>query len=259
VFRTGNYLVKVTYHGYDHPTKNFLDDSKDVPLPEAKAREGAEEAATQVAAAIKACTDQCTGAPAAPQTGPEDAPVQAAKPSWSKGVLKGLVDPCALVKPETLARLIPTAGMQRIADQGYTSGKDMSNATCVWSSGSSPDAPMRKISVRLWYRTTVAKAQQSFKSPKERAEEQANKTDVIGIKYGPVEELVSVGDQAYVQPSVTTTPLGKALLSVRVGNVNVDVEFSGGDGVNPMVPVPADTAVAEAKAVTQDVLSILRP
>ncbi|WP_157963985.1 hypothetical protein [Actinocorallia populi] len=258
-FRIGNYYVEVTYYGYDHPTKNFLDDSKDIPLPENTARQGAEEVATQVAAGIKACTDQCTGAAAPPQSGPEDAPVQAAKPSWSKGVLKGLVDPCALVKPETLTRLIPTASMQRIADQGYTSGKDQSTATCVWSSDNSPDVPTRKISVRLWYRTDVDGGEQSFRLQKERMEKQANKTDTIGIQYGPLEALTGVGDDAYVQSSVTTTPLGKALLSVRVGNVMVDVEFSGGDGVNPMVAVPADTAIAEAKAVTQDVLGILRP
>lgn len=258
-FRVGNYLVKVTYHGYDHPTKNFMDDSKDIPLPENAARQGAEEVATQVAAGIKGCTDQCTGAPAAPQTGPEDAPVQEAKPSWSKGVLKGLVDPCALVKPETLGRLIPNAGMQRIAEQGYTSGKDQSDATCIWNSGTSPDAPMRKLRVGLRYRTNVDGGKQSFRLQKERVEKQANKTDVIGIQYGPVEKLIGVGDDAYVQSAVTTTPMGQALLTARVGNVVVDVEFSGGDGLNPMVPVPADTVVAEAKAVAQDVLSILRP
>ncbi|GAA0966914.1 hypothetical protein [Actinocorallia libanotica] len=257
-FRIGNYVATVTYHGYDHPTKNFLDDSKDVPLPEDAARQGAEEVATQVAAGIKACTDQCTGAAAPPQSGPEDAPVQAAKPSWSKGVLKGLVDPCALVKPETLTRLIPTAGMQRIADQGYTSGSDQSTATCIWSSDNSPDVPTRKINVRLWYRTSVAKAKQVFDRDEERAKEQENKTDTIGIKYGPLEGL-SLGDEAYVQSSVTTTPLGKALLTVRLGNVIAYVEFSGGDGVNPMTPVSADTATAEAKAVTQDVMSLLRP
>ncbi|MEO3787006.1 hypothetical protein ABGB12_27090 [Actinocorallia sp. B10E7] len=259
VFRAGNYLVKVTYNGYDHPTKNFLDDSKDTPLPEATARQGVEEAATQVAAGIKACTDQCTGAPAAPQTGPEDAPVQEAKPSWSKGVLKGLVDPCALVKPETLGRLIPNAGMQRIAEQGYTSGKDQSNATCIWSSDSSPDSPMRKIRVGLRYRTNLDGGKQSFRLQKKDADGRANKTDTIGIQYGPVEQLTGVGDDAYVQSAVTTTPLGQALLIARVGNVLVEVEFSGGDGVNPMVPVSADTAVAEAKAVAQDVLNILRP
>lgn len=258
-FRVGNYTVRVTYHGYDHPTKNFLDDSKDAPLPEDTARQGAEEVATQVAAGIKACADQCAGAPAPARSGPEDAPVQEAHPSWSKGVLKGLVDPCALVRGETLARLIPKSGMQRIAEQGYTSGKDASTATCVWTSDLSPDSPMRKIKVGLRYRTSVAGAQQSFRLQKKQADEQANKTDTIGIQYGPLEELGGVGDDAYVQASVTTTPLGQALLTARVGNVVVDVEYSGADGVGTLTPLPADGVIAEAKAVAQDVVSILRP
>jgi hypothetical protein len=187
----------------------------------------------------------------------EDAPVQQVNPSWSKGLLKGLVDPCALVKPETLNRLIPGAGMQRIADQGYTSGKDMSTATCVWTDNGSLEG-MRKMRVVLWYRTELKGAEQSYDNQKERADEQANKTDTIGIQYGSVES-VPIGDEAHVQSAVTTTPMGQAVLTMRLGNVVVDVEFSGGDGVNPMNPVPADTVVAEAKSIAQDVSSLLRP
>ncbi len=258
-FRIGNYVVRVTYHGYDHPTKNFLDDSKDAPLPEDQARQGAEEIATQIAAGIKACTDKCTGAPEAPQTGPEDEPVQKIDPSWSKGVLKGLVDPCALVKQETLTRLIPKYGMQRIADRGYTSGKDQSTAVCVWTSDMSPDSPMRKINLRLWYRTSVAKSKRTFTLQKERVEKQANKTDTIGIEYGSVEEITGLADEAYVQAAVTTVPMGQAVLSMLVGNVAVDVTYSGSDNVASPVPLPADTVTAEAKAIAQDVLSLLRP
>lgn len=259
--RVGNINVEVRYSAHDVPRGAFLDSSKNTPGDEAKVTAGAEKAAAELVAGVKACPT-CTQAPAAqpdPATRPENAPVKPVNPAWSRGILKGLVDPCALVPEATLTRLIAQRTMQRIADQGYTSGSDMSTATCIWSAQLSGDQPMRKIKVNVTYRSTVAKAKQTLGWAFRDFNKYANKTDTIGIKYGPVESIVSLGDRAAVQSSVTTTPLGQGTLAMQVGNVVVEVVYSGGDGVSPMTPLPASTVTDEAKAVARDVVATLRP
>ncbi|MEO3787007.1 hypothetical protein ABGB12_27095 [Actinocorallia sp. B10E7] len=261
--RVGNLTAEIGYEGDDHPTDGMLlpngkvDESKRTPIAEAAVREGAEAVAAQIAAGIKSCTDLCTGQPAVSEPDrQEDAAVAPIAPSWKKDVLDKPVDPCALLKQETLGRLVPRGEMTRRLDDGYYSGKDGTYGECAWDypkDGSSP----RKLQVVFLYGTGVSRGKDWFEAAKNRLDGQAN-GDLAGTRYGPVEALTGLGDQAVAQTG-TSDLSGEAQLLMRVGNVVLEISYLGADYTPDTVPLPEDKVLAEAKAAAQDIVSILRP
>ncbi|MEO5878332.1 MAG: hypothetical protein ABIS86_04605 [Streptosporangiaceae bacterium] len=264
--RLGNILVEVTYSGSSHPVKNFLDASKDTPVPEANITQGAVDIATQVITGLKACTACSTGPAASAQPDAPETVVTPVKPVWANGTLAGLVDPCALPQKTTLDRLIPGFTVRRNADPGYTSGGDRSTANCYWDSPSSTNNQLRQVHITLTYLaarngdTAVENGKGEYGRRVKNIDKDADKTNFLGEVVGSKQTLTNVGDSAYVIP-ITGKERARAEMSILVGNVVIDLKYSGGDlGTDlKFTPIDTGTAVAELKTIGTEAVATLRP